>query len=223
MSKIQIKHSRSITTPCSRGTQVGMQSRTQTAGHFSRTTEASGDNWRSAAGKSFSKAFIDALRPRQLRERVKNEFITEDTAIQSPTTSSHHVLHLATTWPEIQRVVDAAINDGYGRGRGGRGRAGWDGRDRRDLYPRQGVNQTPASRGNIPVSACPRSARATGRSARSPGRESLQIRSVPERDTSSHNVGGNTLICAPCNNRRVRMTFAAKDGRQTTDLRPELA
>ena len=33
---------------------------------------------------------------------------------------------------------------------------------------------------------------------------------VPERDTSSHNVGGNTPIYAPYNHRRIRMTYPAK-------------
>ena len=75
-------------------------------------------NWKSAAGKSFSKVFIDALRPYQFRESVKRELIIDDTAVQNPETLSQHVVRLATKWPKIQRIVDAAVVDDYGPGRG---------------------------------------------------------------------------------------------------------
>ena len=100
-------------------------------------------NWKSTAGKSFSKVFVDALRPRQFRESVKNELVIDDTAMENPATFSQHVFRLATKWPEIQLLVDAAVGDNYERGRFGRGRAGGDKPDRRDQYPRQGVNQYP--------------------------------------------------------------------------------
>ena len=37
-------------------------------------------NWKPAAGKSFSNVFVEALRPNEFRESVKNEFIIDDTA-----------------------------------------------------------------------------------------------------------------------------------------------
>ena len=40
----------------------------------------------------------------------------DDTAMESPETLSEHEFRLATKWAEIQRVVDAAVVDDYGRG-----------------------------------------------------------------------------------------------------------
>ena len=62
-----------------------------------------------------------------------------DTPMENRETLSRRVRHLAVKWSDMQRVVDAVIVD-YGRGRGGRGRAGGNERHRRGLYPRQGVH-----------------------------------------------------------------------------------
>ena len=60
---------------------------------------------------------MDALPPNQFCESVKNEFIIDDTAKEKPETLSQRVFRLATKWPEIQRVVDAAAVDENGRNR----------------------------------------------------------------------------------------------------------
>ena len=60
----------------------------------------------------------------------------------NPENLRRRVRHLAIKWPDIARVVDAAVTD-YGRGQGGRGRTGGDKRDRRDIYPRQWVHLHP--------------------------------------------------------------------------------
>ena len=101
--------------------------------------------WILASGKSFRKVFADALRPHQFRERVRNEMTTNDTPMENAENLRRRVRHLAVKWPNIQQVVDAAVLD-YGRGRGRRGRAVGDERDRRDLHPRQGVHPYPGLR-----------------------------------------------------------------------------
>ena len=86
--------------------------------------------WIAALGKPFSKVYVDALRPYHFRESVRNEMIN-DTLMEHSGNISRRVRHLAVKWPDVQRVVDAAVNDNYGRGRGGRGRAGGDGHEHR--------------------------------------------------------------------------------------------
>ena len=86
-----------------------------------------------------------------LRESVRNEMIN-DTPMEHLENLSRRVKHLAVKWPYVQRVVDA-INDNYGRGRGGRGRAGGDGNKHREIVRRSG--------GTMSVWACPRSTRTT--------------------------------------------------------------
>ena len=51
--------------------------------------------WKPAAGKSFSKVFIETLRPHQFRARFCDELIIDDTAMQNPESFCRRVLHLA--------------------------------------------------------------------------------------------------------------------------------
>ena len=66
--------------------------------------------WIAASGKSFSKVYVDALRPYHFRESVRNEMMINDTPMEHPENLSRRVRHLAVKWPDVQRVVDAAIN-----------------------------------------------------------------------------------------------------------------
>ena len=90
--------------------------------------------WIATSGKSFSKVYVDALRPYHFRESVRNEMMINDTSMEHPENLICRVRHLAVKWPDVQHVVDATINDNYGRGRGGRGRAGEDGHEHREQY-----------------------------------------------------------------------------------------
>lgn len=58
------------------------------------------------------------------RDSVRNGLIIDDTAMEHAETLTRRVLQLADNWPEIQRVVHAAMEGQYPRGRGGRGHAG---------------------------------------------------------------------------------------------------
>ena len=80
--------------------------------------------WIAASGKSFNKVYVDALRPYHVRESVRSEIMINDIPMEHPENLSRRVRHLAVKWPDVQRVVDAAVNDKYGRDRGGRGRFG---------------------------------------------------------------------------------------------------
>ena len=64
--------------------------------------------------------FIEALRPHQFQESVRDELIIDDTPMQNPESFRRRVLHLADQWPAIQRLIDAAADDSYRCGRGER-------------------------------------------------------------------------------------------------------
>ena len=66
--------------------------------------------WIAASGMSFSEVYVDALRPYRFRESVRNEWMMNDTPMEHPENLSRRVRHLAVKWPDVQRVVDAAIN-----------------------------------------------------------------------------------------------------------------
>ena len=77
--------------------------------------------WKPSAGKSFSKAFIEALRAHQFRTSARDELIIDDTPMQNPENVCRRVLHLADQWSETQRLVDAVVDSSYRCSRGGRG------------------------------------------------------------------------------------------------------
>ena len=92
-----------------------------------------------------SKVFIEAIRPLPFQDSVLNEVIIDDTAMENPEAFRRRVLHLADKWPEIERVVDAAMSAQYGRGRDGRARENGDNWNGRGYYERLGAHRVRSS------------------------------------------------------------------------------
>lgn len=94
--------------------------------------------WISASCKPFSKVFVDAHRPHHFRESVRNRMIN-DTPMENSENLCRRVRHPTVIWPGIHRVVDHAIYDTNGHGRGGRGRSVGEGSEHRERYERPGA------------------------------------------------------------------------------------
>ena len=83
--------------------------------------------WKPAARKSVGKVIIEALKPHQFRTNVHDEVIIDKTPLENPESFCCRVIYLADQWPELQRLIDAAVDVScryYCRG--GRGRVAED-------------------------------------------------------------------------------------------------
>ena len=91
--------------------------------------------WKPAARKSVGKVIIEALKPHQFRTNVHDEVIIDKTPLENPESFCCRVIYLADQWPELQRLIDAAVDVScryYCRG--GRGRVAEDVWDRHGCY-----------------------------------------------------------------------------------------